>query len=241
MKGIVLAGGAGTRLRPLTKITSKQLLPVYNQPMVFYPIQALLAAGIKEILVIIAPQNSGDFLNLLGSGDKFGCDFSYEVQESPDGIAQAFIIGEKFIGKDDVTLVLGDNLFEDTNFFAENIKTFTGGGRIFAKQVPDPERFGVIEFDKDMKALSIEEKPLQPKSDYAAVGLYVYDNSVVSKAKNLKPSGRGELEITDINNLYLQEGKLDVGIVKGEWLDCGTFESLYQANTMMREKALLKK
>lgn len=237
MKGIILAGGAGTRLRPLTKITSKQLLPVYNKPMVFYPLQTLIKAGIKDILIIVAPQNSGDFLNLLGSGEQFGCDFSYEVQEKPDGIAQAFIIGERFIRGDDVTLILGDNLFEDD--FSEDIKSFESGARIFAKKVSDPERFGVIEFDENNKALSIEEKPDHPKSSYAATGLYVYDKTVVEKVKSLKPSARGELEITDVNRLYLKEKKLDVGFVNGKWLDCGTFESLYEATVLMREKEMM--
>lgn len=234
MKGIILAGGAGTRLRPLTKITSKQLLPVYNKPMVFYPLQTLIQAGIKDILIIVAPQNSGDFLNLLGSGEKFGCDFNYEVQEKPEGIAQAFIIGERFIHGDDVTLILGDNLFEDD--FSEDIKSFKSGARIFAKEVPDPERFGVIEFDENNRALSIEEKPINPKSNYAATGLYVYDKTVVDKVKTLAPSDRGELEITDINRLYLEEKSLDVGFVSGKWLDCGTFESLFEATVMMKEK-----
>ena len=239
MKGIVLAGGAGTRLRPLTKITSKQLLPIYNKPMVFYPIETLQAAGITDILVIIAPSNAGDFLNLLGSGQKMGLNFSYEVQESPDGIAEAFKIGEKFIGNDDVTLILGDNLFEHN--FTEDIKSFKKGGRVFAKKVKDAARFGVVEFDEAGKALSIEEKPKMPKSDYAVTGIYIYDNSVVQKAKNLAPSARGELEITDINNLYLKDGELDVKIIDGRWLDCGTFESLHEAGVMMREKALNKK
>ncbi|MCL2110497.1 sugar phosphate nucleotidyltransferase [Microgenomates group bacterium] len=239
MKGIILAGGAGTRLRPLTKITSKQLLPVYDKPMVFYPLETLKAAGITDILFIIAPSNSGDFLNLLGSGNEFGCDFTYEIQDSPDGIAQAFLIGEKFIGNDEVTLILGDNLFEDD--FSEAIDSFETGARVFAKKVSDAQRFGVVDFDDEFKAKHIEEKPKNPKSDYAVTGLYVYDNTVIEKAKSLAPSARGELEITDINNLYLEEGTLDVRLVNGRWLDCGTMESLYEATTMMREKVLAKK
>lgn len=238
MKGIILAGGAGTRLSPLTKVTSKQLLPIYNKPMIYYPLETLRNAGITDILIIIAPDHAGDFLKLLGSGREFGCRFSYEVQEKPDGLAQAFIIGEKFIGDDDVTLILGDNLFQDD--FSESIKSFQKGARVFAKQVPDPKRFGVVAFDENHKATSIVEKPTEPASDYAVTGLYIYDNTVVSKAKVLKPSPRGELEITDLNNVYLQEGSLDVAFVQGKWLDTGTFESLYEAITLAREKELQK-
>jgi len=239
MKGIVLAGGAGTRLRPLTKVTSKQLLPVYNKPMVFYPIQTLIDAGITEILVIIAPQNAGDFLNLLGDGEKFGAKFSYIVQSEPAGLAQAFILGERFIDDDDVTLILGDNLFE-YNFTAD-IKSFTGGGRVFAKQVPDPERFGVVAWNKDGKVTSIEEKPEHPKSNYAIPGLYIYDNTVVAKAKEIKPSARGELEIVDLHKAYLREGTLDVRVIEGRWYDCGTFESLFAATDFVRARATGKK
>ena len=238
MKGIVLAGGSGTRLRPLTLTTSKQLLPVYNQPMVFFPIQTLVEAGIKEILIIIAPQNAGDFLNLLGNGEKFGCRFSYEVQPKPEGLAQAFIIAERFIGDDDVTLILGDNLFEYN--FTDDIKSFRSGGRIFAKQVRDPERFGVVEFDEQNRVVSIEEKPEKPKSDYAIPGLYIYDNSVIEKAKKIQPSARGELEIVDLHRAYLQQKALDVRVISGKWLDCGTFESLYQAGGLVRAKKLGK-
>lgn len=238
MKGIVLAGGAGTRLRPLTKITSKQLLPVYDRQMVFYPLETLIKAGIKEILIIIAPDHPGDFLRLLGSGREYGCKFTYEIQEKPAGIAQAFTIGENFIGKDNVTLILGDNIFEDD--LSAAIASFKSGGRIFAKEVNDAQRFGVVEFDQQMRAISIEEKPTQPKSNYAVTGIYVYDNTVIQKAKNLQPSDRGELEITDINNLYLQEKKLDVSFISGRWLDSGTFESLHAAAVMAREKALKK-
>ena len=234
MKGIVLAGGSGTRLRPLTKITSKQLLPVYNKPMVYYPIQTLVDAGIEDILIIIAPQNAGDFLNLLGNGSRFGCRFSYEVQPSPAGLAQAFIIGERFIGKDSVTMILGDNLFEHN--FTDDIKSFKRGGRIFAKEVPDPERSGVVAFDKNGKVTSIEEKPVKPKSNYAIPGLYIYDNTVVEKAKQVKPSARGELEIVDIHKAYLKEGKLDVKVIDGRWLDCGTFESLFEAQDLARAR-----
>ncbi len=236
MKGIILAGGSGTRLRPLTKVTSKQLLPIYNKPMVYYPLETLLRAGITEIMVIIAPDHAGDFLKLLGSGKDFGCDFTYEIQDKPEGLAQAFLIGEKFIGNDSVTMVLGDNLFEDD--FSEAIQSFETGARVFAKEVPDPERFGVVEFDENMRALSIEEKPAQPKSNYCVTGLYIYDNTVVEKTKSLAPSGRGELEITDLNMLYLQEESLDVAKVHGRWFDTGTFESWFEATTFAREQAL---
>lgn len=236
MKGIILAGGSGTRLRPLTRVTSKQLLPVYDKPMIFYPLETLLKAGIKDILIIVAPDHAGDFLKLLGSGKEFGCKFTYEIQDKPEGLAQAFLIGENFIGDDDVTLILGDNLFEED--FSHAISSFESGGRVFAKKVHDPERFGVVEFDQDQKALSIEEKPKQPKSDYAVTGLYIYDNTVVEKAKHLQPSARGELEITDLNNVYLQEGTLDVAFVEGKWLDTGTFESLHEAIVFIREKRL---
>lgn len=238
MKGIILAGGAGTRLQPITNVTSKQLLPIYNKPMIYYPLETLLQAGIEDILIIVAPEHAGDFLKLLGSGTKFGCDFVYEIQEKPEGLAQAFMIGENFIGSDNVTLILGDNIFEDN--FRQDIRSFKQGGRVFAKQVPDPQRFGVVEFDENKKALSIEEKPDNPKSDYAVTGLYIYDNSVVKKAKNLQPSARGEYEITDINNLYLQESQLDVRFVEGQWLDTGTFESLYEATTLARKNELAK-
>ncbi len=238
MKGIVLAGGAGTRLRPLTKITSKQLLPVYNKPMVLYPIETLVKAGIEDILLIIAPSNAGDFLKLLGSGKNYGCKISYEIQESPDGLAQAVTIGENFIGDDNVTLILGDNLYEDD--FSKDIREFKKGAKIFAIHTKEAKRFGVVEFDEKMKALSIEEKPEKPKSSYAVTGLYVYDNSAIKKAKSLKPSARGELEITDLNNLYLKEGSLEVAFVQGKWFDCGTFESLFAATELIRNKTLKK-
>lgn len=236
MKGIILAGGNGTRLMPLTKVTSKQLLPVYNRPMIYYSLQSLITAGIKEILVIIAPDRAGDFLKLLGSGKELGCKITYEIQDNPGGLAQAFLIGANFIGNQAVTLILGDNIFEDD--FSESIRSFNTGGRIFIKQVNDPERFGVAEFNQQGKVVSIEEKPAKPKSDYAVTGLYIYDRTVVDKAQNLKPSARGELEITDLNNLYLKEGSLDVAVVKGAWFDTGTFESLYEASSFMRNKCL---
>lgn len=236
MKGIILAGGSGTRLRPLTKVTSKQLLPVYDQPMIYYPLQTLITAGIRDILVVIAPDHAGDFLKLLGSGNDFGCKFSYEIQDSPGGLPQAFLIGENFIGSDDVTLVLGDNVYEDD--FSESIRTFKDGGRVFIKKVPDPARFGVAEFDANQKVISIEEKPAQPKSEYAVTGLYIYDNSVIKRAKSLAPSPRGELEITDLNNLYLKDGVLDVAFVEGKWFDTGTFESLFEATAFIRQRQL---
>lgn len=239
MKGIILAGGAGTRLYPLTKVTSKQLLPVYNKPMINYPLETLIKAGIKDILIIVAPDHAGDFLKLLGSGTKFNCDFTYEIQDKPEGLAQAFLIGENFIGEDSTTLILGDNLFEDD--FTQAIQSFTTGGRVFAKQVPDPQRFGVVAFDQEQKVTSIEEKPAQPKSNYAVTGLYIYDHSVIEKVKSLQPSPRGELEITDLNNLYLQENSLDVAFVKGEWFDTGTFESMHQAIEFARNRTLKAK
>ena len=238
MKGIILAGGAGTRLNPITKVTSKQLLPIYDRPMIHYPLETLLTAGIKDILIIMAPDHAGDFLKYLGSGKDFGCHFSYEIQDKPEGIAQAFIIGEDFIDRDNVTLILGDNLFEDD--FSEAIQTFESGGRIFAKEVPDPERFGVVEFDEHNKAISIEEKPTHPKSAYSVTGIYIYDNTIVEKVKNLAPSARGELEISDVNGLYLQEGTLDVAFVRGAWFDTGTFESMHAASEFARKRSLAK-
>lgn len=236
MKGIILAGGRATRLRPVTLVTSKQLLPIYNKPMIYFPIDTLKNAGITEVLIIVSPDNAGDFLKLLGSGKEIGMKFSFEVQDSPNGLAEAFLIGENFIGDDDVTLILGDNYFDAD--FRDAVETFTSGARVFAYQVPDPQRYGVVEFDNDMKALSIEEKPVSPKSDYAVTGLYIYDNSVVKKAKSLAPSARGELEITDINNLYLREGALDVALVNGKWMDTGTFESWFETCAYVREKEL---
>jgi len=235
MKGIILAGGKATRLRPLTKITSKQLLPVYNKPMIYYPIETLIKAGIKDILIIISPDYAGHFLNLLGSGRDFGAKFSYEIQEEPRGLADAFIIGENFIGKDKVTMILGDNIFVDHDF-SKAIKSFKSGGMVFAKEVPDPERYGVAEFDKKMKVISIDEKPKKPKSNYAVVGLYTYDNRVVDIAKRLKPSVRGEIEITDLNNQYLKRKELKVEIIGGIWEDAGTFDSLLSIQNIIAER-----
>jgi glucose-1-phosphate thymidylyltransferase len=234
MKGIILAGGRATRLRPLTKITSKQLLPVYNKPMIYYPIQTLARAGISDILIIVAPEYSGQFLNLLGSGSEMGVNLSYEVQDEPRGLPDAFIVGENFIEKDNVTMILGDNIFDHD--FAQSVTSFKSGARIFAKKVPDPERSGVVEFDKNHKVISIVEKPEHPKSDYAIVGFYIYDNRVVEYAKSLKPSSRGELEIVDLHNKYLEKGELDVNIIEGMWEDAGTIDSLLRVNNLVAEK-----
>lgn len=227
MKGIILAGGRATRLRPLTLVTSKQLLPVYDKPMIFYPLMTLLNAGIKEILIIIAPEYAGHFLHLLGSGKEFGARFTYEIQESPRGLADAFIVGEDFLDKDSVTMILGDNIFEDN--FTEEIQSFTRGGRIFAKKVPDPERLGVVKFDENNKVVQIVEKPKEWISDYAIPGLYIFDNRVSQFAKEVQPSPRGEIEITDLHNRYLSLGELDVRIINGKWFDAGTFDSLLGA------------
>lgn len=235
MKGIVLAGGSGTRLRPLTKVTSKQLLPVYNKPMVLYPLETLLRAGIKDILFIVAPDHAGDFLQLLGSGKEYGANFTYEIQDKPEGLAQAFIIGADFIDDENVAMILGDNIFEDD--FSDTIRNFKSGGHIFAKEVPDPERFGVVKFNDQMQAEIIAEKPKEYISNYAITGLYLYDNRVVEVAKSLKPSARNELEITDLHNWYLQQGDLKVDTVTGEWIDAGTFESLHRASVLMAEKS----
>ena len=237
MKGIILAGGSGTRLHPLTLALSKQLIPVYDKPMIYYPLSILMSAGISEILIISTPIDLPNFERLLGDGSKFGCVFSYAVQEIPNGLAQAFVIGEKFIGKDKVALVLGDNIFYgigmDTLLKENNNPE---GGVVYAYHVSDPERYGVVEFDAEMKAISIEEKPLKPKSNYAVPGLYFYDNSVVEIAKNLKPSERGEYEITDVNAAYLKQGKLKVAILdRGTaWFDTGTFSSLMQAGQFVQ-------
>lgn len=234
MRGIILSGGSGTRLRPLTKITSKQLLPVYDRPMIYYPLNTLIKAGIKEILIIVAPNRAGDYLNLLGSGKQFGVKFTYEIQENPNGLAEAFIIGENFIDEEDVVMILGDNIIEDDISF--NIKNFHGGARGFVKKVPDPERFGVVEVDEQGKVLKIEEKPKNPTSKYALIGLYVFDHQVVEATKSLKPSKRGELEITDLHKWYLKKKELEVSEIKGGWIDAGTFESLYRAQIFAREK-----
>jgi glucose-1-phosphate thymidylyltransferase len=236
MKGIILSGGSGTRLHPLTKVTSKQLLPVYNKPMVMYPLETLLRAGVKDILIIVAPNHADDYIKLLGDGSEFNARFSFEIQQKPEGLAQAFIIGEKFIGDDNVCMILGDNIFEDD--FSQTIKDFKSGGQIFAKKVTDPERFGVVKFDENMHAVEIVEKPKQYLSDYAVTGLYIFDRRAAEAAKLVKPSARGELEITEIHNWYLKKGELRVDVVNGEWLDAGTFESLFKASELMRAKTL---
>ena len=236
MKGIILAGGKGTRLLPLTKITSKQLLPVYNKAMVMYPLETLIKAGIKEILIIVAPEYAGDYLRLLGSGKEFGVKLTYEIQDEPKGLPEAFIIGENFVGEDNVTMILGDNIFFDHDF-TEDIQSFEKGGRIFALEVPDPERFGVVEFDNNNKVLSIEEKPKDPKSNFAIPGIYIYDSRVCNIAKGIKPTWRPETDITDVHKAFLEMNELDVRRVKGRWLDAGTHESLLQASNWMASKA----
>ncbi|MBP5411852.1 MAG: glucose-1-phosphate thymidylyltransferase RfbA [Bacteroidales bacterium] len=232
MKGIVLAGGAGTRLHPLTLAMSKQLMPIYDKPMIYYPVGVLMSAGIKDILIISTPTDLPNFEKLLGTGENIGCKFSYKVQEVPNGLAQAFVLGEEFIGEDNVCLILGDNIFYGGGF-ESNIKSCVhpDGGIVFAYHVNDPERYGVVEFDEHFKAISIEEKPQHPKSNYAVPGLYFYDNSVVEVAKQIKPSKRGEYEITDVNKYYLEWGKLTVSILERgtAWLDTGTFKSLMEA------------
>lgn len=237
MKGIILAGGSGTRLHPLTLVMSKQLVPVYDKPMIYYPLSTLMSAGIREILIITTPHDNPHFKKLLGDGSSLGCSFSYAVQDKPEGLAQAFTIGKEFIGNDKVALILGDNIFYGSSMadlLQEN--NDPDGGVVFAYHVSDPERYGVVEFDDNLNAVSIEEKPQNPRSRFAVPGLYFYDNDVISIAENLKPSPRGELEITDVNKEYLQRGKLKVGILdKGTaWLDTGTFESLMQASQFVQ-------
>lgn len=233
MKGIILAGGAGTRLHPLTVAMSKQMMPIYDKPMIYYPLSVLMMSGIKDILIISTPHDLPNFEKLLGDGSRIGCNFSYKVQEVPNGLAQAFVIGEEHIGNEKAALILGDNIFYGSglqNILQQN--NDPDGGVVFAYHVSDPERYGVVEFDDNQRAISIEEKPKQPKSNFAVPGLYFYDNSVVDVAKNIKPSARGEYEITDVNKYYLEQGKLNVGILSRgiAWLDTGTFTSLLQAS-----------
>lgn len=240
MKGIILAGGSGTRLYPLTKVTSKQLLPIYDKPMIYYPLSTLMLAGIKDILIISTPEDTPRFEELLGDGSKFGIDLSYAVQPSPDGLAQAFLIGEEFIGDDTCAMVLGDNIFYGSYFrknLADAVKAAEEGyATILGYYVKDPERFGIVEFDKNRNVVSVEEKPQHPKSNYCITGLYFYDNRVVKMAKQVKPSARGELEITDLNRLYLNEGKLKVQLLgRGfAWLDTGTMDSLMEASIFVQ-------
>lgn len=237
MKGIILAGGSGTRLYPITKGISKQLMPIYDKPMIYYPLSVLMLAGIKEVLIITTPEDQAQFVRLLGDGSQVGCSFSYAVQEVPNGLAQAFVIGQSFIGTDKVCLVLGDNIFYGSGF-SRLVQSFANieGAAVFAYEVSDPERYGVVEFDDKLQAISIEEKPAKPKSNYAVPGLYFYDNNVVQIAQTIEPSSRGEYEITTVNNVYLQKGMLKVGVMdRGTaWLDTGTFDSLHDATEFVR-------
>lgn len=234
MKGIILAGGKGTRLLPLTKITSKQLLPVYDRQMIYYPLNTLVKAGIKDILIIVSPEYMQQYVDLFGDGKNLGISVQYAVQPVARGLAEAFLIGESFIGSDNVALILGDNIFEDD--FTEEIQSFEKGARIFAKEVQDPHRFGVVEFDKDKNVLSIEEKPVAPRSNFAVTGLYLYDCRVIEFAKALTPSARGEIEIVDLHNAYCSLCELDVKIFSGVWEDAGTFDSLLRAGELAKEK-----
>lgn len=236
MKGIILAGGTGSRLLPLTKVTNKHLLPVYDKPMIYYPLQTLIGMGIKDILIVSGPGHAGHFLNLLGSGKSFGIKLSYAIQEEAGGIAQALGLAEDFADADNVSVILGDNIYEDKF----DLSNYTEGAKIFLKEVTDPQRFGVAELNGE-KVVSIEEKPLTPKSNFAVTGLYVYDNSVFSIIKTLKPSRRGELEITDVNNAFIKSGKMSAEFVKGYWSDAGTFESLIRASNLVFEKTLKNK